>query len=80
MIITCIVVYVVTVLLYLGVLKYCKSVLNEDIANMNNIKMMTFIPAINTLGLFVIIGTILVYNYKDVNNKIVDKLIGEDDE
>ena len=80
MIITCIIVYVVTVLLYLGVLKYCKSVLNDSIVYMDDIKMMTFVPAINTLALFVIICIILVYNYKDVNNKIVDKLIGEDNE
>lgn len=80
MIITCIIVYVVTVLLYLGVLKYCKSVLNDRIADMDNIKMITFIPAMNTLGLFIIVGIMLVYNYKDINNKIVDKLIGEDDE
>lgn len=80
MIITCIIVYVVTVLLYLGVLKYCKSVLNGSIADMDNIKMITFIPAMNTLALFVIVDIILVYNYKDINNKIVDKLIGEGDE
>lgn len=80
MIITFIIVYVVTVLLYLGVLKYCKSVLNESIADMDNIKTMTFIPAVNMVSLFVIIGIILVHNYKDINNKLVDKLIGDDDE
>lgn len=80
MIITCIIVYVVTVLLYLGVLKYCKKALEDGDTNIDNVKTFTFIPVINTIGLVLLVVMLLVENGKDINNKLVDKLIVEDDE
>lgn len=80
MIITCIIVYVVTVLLYLGMLKYCKKALEAINADVDKFKGVTFIPVVNSIALIMTVVILLVENGSSLNNKIVDKIIGEDDE